>query len=365
MLGAGVAERWEEVMQAKQWVTAFSGYVQPPGVPGLDDLIVKVGGHERVLYLAQPGDLVIAEPIVARDGKKVAFTKEELIGGDPKDRKTWDVAEKLYTMDVDGANLRAIVDITPPGRPLVIIPGVRRVRELAWSHDNTKIAYVVLHFDVTPDGVRKVREIPRPEQLPCNLRGNLPWAESAVKLLDVASRQSVVLLPSVRHHSGVGGIITSQAWAPDNRRLVYVNDLSHVIILDTVTRMEEDLGEGENPTWSPDGRFIAFKEPWEIGTERSKKNEGDYILISADPPRKRTILLKNDRPFWNSLLMTDIPVGYVGDALWSPDSRFLLVHRLERLLSPNGGVLYVLDRMTGEIEKAPPGSWGRSWGGKP
>jgi Tol biopolymer transport system component len=353
----GLTGRWMESMQTKQWVTAVATRRPPPTEvwPLVDDLIVKVGGHERVVLRPQPTDLNVTQPVVSRDGKKLAFTKEELLAGDLKNRKTWEVAEKIYIVDVDGSNLTAVGELTPP-RKEFLIPGVYSSRELAWSHDNAKIVYV--------DEYKYMGEAGRPEQLPPRL-GVGRWGESVVKQLDVVSRQSIVLLPSVRHRST---IITSQAWAPDNRRLVYINDLMHVIILDTVTRKEEDLGEGEDPTWSPDGQFIVFKKPREFGTERAERNHGDYILISVDPPRQRTVLLTNDRPFWK-LLLTCNNWGYYGPALWSPDSRFLVVQHMGWLLSKGWcqvGNWHVLNRTNAEIEEYQPFmGWGFSWGGRP
>lgn len=358
-------------MRTKPWVTAFFKH---------NSVVVKVGEQERIIYQAQPGDLIIGDPIVSWDGKKLAFTKTEWVPDDsgvtpPFDLTSrpftareweewklgdWEVrkrAEKIYTLEVDGSHLTAVAELARPRNLLIM--GVYSALQLAWSHDNSKIVYVER---LKGGGAGGVPSVPRPEQYPQRLGGLGPFTEGVVKLLDVPSRQSVVLLASVRRPLGFS-IITSQAWSSDNRRLVYVNELSHVIVFDTVTREGEDFGEGEEPTWSPDGQFITFKEPWEIDTERAKKTDGDYILVSADPLRQRTILLANNRPFWKSSLRSI--VGYYGPALWSPDSRFLLVRHMNGLLSEVGD-WHVLNRTTKEIKEYPPSiGWGRSWGGTP
>jgi hypothetical protein len=183
--------------------------------------------------------------------------------------------------------------------------------------------------------------------------------------VDVASGEVRPLLEAGRRVFGQGiwgSVITSQAWAPDNRRLVYMNDEGHAMILDTVTGAQEDLGIGTEPTWSPDGRFIAIKMPRERGTELGKRNEGDYMLIRLEPTREQTLLLSNPRPFWRSFWRPDYyGVGYDGPALWLPDGRFLIIRRAHGEVE----YPYVLDQTTGEIAKLPPGYWGHSWGGKP
>src|SRR2546425_5881390 len=65
----------------------------------------------------------------------------------------------------------------------------------------------------------------------------------------------------------------------------------HVVILDSATRSEEDLGPGLAPTWSPDGRLVAFQAPGDRGSRR----DGDYVLLQADPPHERALLLSNAR----------------------------------------------------------------------
>ena len=59
----------------------------------------------------------------------------------------------------------------------------------------------------------------------------------------------------------LGPVVTAQAWAPDSRRLTYMDDSGHTMILDTVTGEEVDLGIGTEPTWSADGEVIAIKLP--------------------------------------------------------------------------------------------------------
>src|SRR5207244_4020298 len=79
---------------------------------------------------------------------------------------------------------------------------------------------------------------------------------------------------------------------------------------------EEDLGRGFSPTWSPDGRFVAFQTPGDRGSKRA----GDYVIVQADAPHEKALLLSNARglfSFWG--------MGYWGAPLWSPDNRYVNV----------------------------------------
>jgi Tol biopolymer transport system component len=174
-------------------------------------------------------------------------------------------------------------------------------------------------------------------------------------LIDVDSGQTTPLLDAGRRTFGQGAwgsVITSQAWAPDNRRLVYMNDHGRVIVLDTATRQEEDLGPGEEPTWSPDGRYIAIQKP--PARDELATDKGDFLLVTLDKPAERTLLLSNRTTVTKTAY-------YYGPAIWSPDSRFLVIWQSEGEIEHP----YVLERTTGEIAKMPHGYWGRSWGGKP
>src|SRR5207253_6360971 len=113
--GGTLVERLLEAMLAKQWVTAFLESTRPKEIPARDDLLVaKVGGQERVIYRARADDLVIAGPIVSPDGTKLAFVKIDRIAG-PEDKPYYTAEEshkRIYTMNVDGSDLRAWVELT-------------------------------------------------------------------------------------------------------------------------------------------------------------------------------------------------------------------------------------------------------------
>jgi len=49
----------------------------------------------------------------------------------------------------------------------------------------------------------------------------------------------------------------SIGWSPDSRRIVYSRH-SRVLTVDIETAKREEIAEGNNPAWSPDGRWISY-----------------------------------------------------------------------------------------------------------
>jgi Tol biopolymer transport system component len=91
-----------------------------------------------------------------------------------------------------------------------------------------------------------------------------------------------------------------------------MDDRGHVTIMDTVTRSAiKDLGPGVAPTWSPDGRFIAFQER----AERARRS--DFVIYATDGPGRPTTLMSNTVPRFFPRRGT-----YYGPAVWSPDSQY-------------------------------------------
>jgi len=315
-----LAERWTDAVRTRRWVTAFVS--SPPDKIAVDRIRVKIGDEERIVYRAQPGDVELGRPILSPDGAKLAFLKTEEV-----DVRRFIFVYKLYAVDVDGRNLTMLLELGTTG---FAMRGVVTPTSVAWSHDNRKLV---------------VKKHGRAEQSP----SPAPGVKSVTKLLllDIPTgRVEELLTQTPRIH------ITPQSWAPDGRRLVYKSDDDHARILDILSREEIDLGPGLDPTWSPDGRFIAARLPGVKGKERN----GDYELISTEPPYGRTTLMSNSRT-----LFALRGIGYAEPAMWSPDSRFLIMW----YYPGEQGYPYVVERATGEIAKLPLGSVGESIGGRP
>jgi hypothetical protein len=343
-------DEWLETMRAKHWVTAFVAASRLSEDPiSIDHIVVKRGGSERVLYKARPGDMEFGEPVVSRDGSRLAFMKTEQLAGKSS-------TFRVYIMKIDETEPRKVVELRDFGHP---IRGARiGATPVAWNHDNRTLAmFATLATDRTPTTI-DLKNLPD--------RGPVDTSNetSTLVLVDTDSGDTRFLRRLGRRvpKSGIWGrVITTQAWAPDGRRLVYMNDDGRVRILDTHSDAEEDIGRGEEPTWSPDGNSIVYKQP-ERRVGVGKATDGDYVLVKLGRPNEVRVLLPNPRPFWRSRTESDFWVaGYFGPAIWFPDSRHLVV----RHAKGEWGEPYILDSKSGAVSKMPKGPWGRSWGGEP
>jgi hypothetical protein len=335
--GDSVRDRWTATARARAWVFAGVSTTRPSTVPvSVDRLVVRVAGVERTVYTMTDADIQLGDPIVSRDGTRVAFVKVEGTSRTARDF--------LYTIDVDGSGLRRIMELDHTGIP------TRGAKigscHCAWSHDNRSIV-----MWGTPKGDR---------------REAVPLDSIAPRLLftvEVATGriQRLHTLGGRRPGRGIwGSVVTAQAWAPDSRRFAYMDDTGHTKILDTVTSEEDDLGIGTEPTWSADGEVIAAKLPHEPGTDHGKRNEGDYVGINVRS-RVRTRLLENPRSAWMTIGLPEWrAVGYFGPALWSPDGQFLIVQYHGRGEEPQR---YVVDRKSGETADVSREFIGASLGG--
>jgi Tol biopolymer transport system component len=317
---ADVLAKVLESIGAKGWVTSTGGPERTGGQLKYE-IRTRLGEHERVIYISRPLDVAFGRPALSPQGDRVAFVKTV-----PKNlpwREGNPVRWIIAVMDMDGTNYQEVFELAQ----------VSTFSRLAWSPDLRRLALV------------GIREAGRLELL----------------VLDLTTQPATVLLArplgpaNPRPFEGNLSELTNQAWAPDSRRLVYGNAAFHMILLDTTTGTEENLGPGSHPTWSRDGTRIAYAER----TVGKKGLGDDYLVLPLTSPRQPTRIIETRY----SVLGWQRNHGYIGPPLWSPDDQFLLVVREELTDFEKA---YVADVSTGEVVRLPD-SLGRidSWGGKP
>jgi hypothetical protein len=316
---------WSRMMHERGWVAAFLGTSEPGAVPApADRIIVKSGTTERVVYEAAADDIALGEPIVSRDGKHLAFLKTE--------RQGEKFREYLYVMEFSRRDIRRLAELPPP--PVVARGNAIRGTQLSWAHDGTRVA-IFGRVRVAPE---ENGSYMRPREL---------------MIIDVKDGNVKTL---GRMGNMQGRALTAQAWAPDNRRLVYTDTEGTIVMLDTSTLSETALGSGGDATWSPDGRWIATR----VLADRNTDEAAGYVLIDPSPPHGQRRVAFDHSPRWNPLNVLRQTATFVGPALWTPDSRFLVLTRLGRGEREES---YMMDLSTRTIEPLPQGHW--AMGGPP
>ena len=208
----------------------------------------------------------------------------------------------IYRMNLDGSGRRRLTDHAAiDGAPAVSPDGTRIAFES--ERDGNSEIYVM---DVDGRNVRRLTSHPARDSSPA-------WSPDGQRLAftsDRENRASADVWIMNADGTGLERITDDLAnWAPqfspDGRQLaVQVN--RDVVVIDLETRARRRLTsaperDGMNPTWSPDGRRIAFV------TTRNRRAE--IFTMDADGS--------------NQQLLVSMAAGNVIDPRWSPDGRYV------------------------------------------
>jgi probable HAF family extracellular repeat protein len=192
----------------------------------------------------------------------------------------------VHTIYTDGSHAWRLIDFA--GAP-------------AWSPDGRRIAYTFdsqivavaradgkgsQELDAGPSFCDRPTWSPDGRQIACVAS----WWEgddrptvlrSALYAVDLKTGKNRRLLPGVSADA-------TPTWSPDGRRIAF--DGNGIVVLDLQTKRTRRIGSGITPDWSPDGKRIAYSTGHAIG------------VMNADGSGRRTIVTSKelvDEPAWS------------------------------------------------------------------
>jgi TolB protein len=217
--------------------------------------------------------------------------------------------KEIYLMDYDGSNAGPLTVY----RSTTIMPN--------WAPDGERLAYVTTrrsywNIEIMSRLDRRTVEFPKP----AGTTGTPSWSPDASQVAYSTHTSDATTEIFVADWNGrnpkrltvtkKGTINISPTWSKTGQQIAFVSDRSgtqQIYTMDAegtnVQRLIDEGGDAENPTWSPDGQFIAFA--WK------KRNSGRYDIYVHDLARGR-----------NSQLTSD--AGDNERPSWAPDSRHIV-----------------------------------------
>lgn len=290
--------------------------------PTLEDVEYRLDDARRLFgqELRRAAD----EAETARDWAAAEQTLRKLIGLNPTEeiaRTRLATLQRQHGPLIVG-NKRALWLVAPDGSPDRQLTDALEVIWPAWSPDRSRIAFLA----------------PDPDD---------PVGNVSLYTIGLDGSEPQHLANGVSAHA-------APAWSPDGERIAYTSFAGYdpiyetgaisVRVVDVTTGQETDLTGDEfslafNPSWSPDGKELAFVVKHQGTDERPQHSPGDVIVVHGD------------RPGFENL--TNGAVRYVWSVTWSPRGDELLLFSLfgQTWYEPPSTSIRALDRMSGEIDE--------------
>jgi len=137
---------------------------------------------------------------------------------------------------------------------------------MCWSHDQTKLVSIMINHST---------------------------GSASLGILDLNSKHTRAVAINVDHRP----MVTSQCWSQNDKKLVYETD-GAVRLYDIENDRADAIAKGTDPTWSPDGEWIAFRD------------RDTYYAVHPDGSGRKKLFHNH----WGSA---------VSALYWSPDSRIV------------------------------------------
>jgi TolB protein len=286
--------------------------------------VLCVAGWLLAARLPRPSLVREGAPSWSPDGKQIVFYAER--NGQPAD---------LFVMDADGSNVRQLTHTrAAEGYPSWSPDG----RFIAFEADDASGNFDIYVMNADGSGTRRLTEDPRRDVGPA-------WSPDGTKIAFMSDRAGPEfdIYEMNADGSGVERLKAGQTnwfpqFSPDGTHLaLHIGRDVNILNLKTrtATALTQDPANGMYPTWSPDGRKIAFMS-WRNG-------KTELFTMNADGTDQRVLFSPT--------------TGSAIDPRWSPDgSRIVFVETpaTEQTFDQSAlreSVICVLDLASGTVRR--------------